>query len=366
MIWYPTVLGTSPSPLTLLPWTVLLFPKLGKNSTHAVYHDTFCTISCFNFHLFTVNYKLSLFGQDLRGIVASPSLFSIRLKSSTLTRWQLKLLCLTALSFFVELLSSQTPLSLLPRHYLRHHHHHPQHQYLQHLLLLSPPPAALLLPHHQLVQLLPRLVPLLSLPLLRQRLLHPEHETYYDGNPEAWASNCFLFSSNTCPWWFWIPERTLTQFYKLGAPGYQEKLGCCWMNLKREPCSRWKGALEYPTRTRRHGTASLSWKGSSQLDSRKTIYCLATRVDYIEPCTFWYFLLLTWCRLWSSRWSSRQRRSRTLSSCSSLSSQGYPQGCCGFDAQSHILFCKGLSVKWITGDCLSILTHLSYLAMILR
>ena len=210
--------------------------------------------------LFTVNYKLSLFGQDLRGIVASPSLFSIRLKSSTLTRWQLKSLCLTALSFFASSSSppspwsSSTPIS-------------------NHLLILSPPPAALLLPHHQLVQLLPRLVPLLSLPLLRQRLLDPEHETYYDGNPEAWASNCFLFSSNTCPWWFWIPERTLTQFYKLGAPGYQEKLGCCWMSLKKEPCSRWRGASEYPTRTRRHGIASLSWK-EVQLDSRETIYCL--------------------------------------------------------------------------------------------
>ena len=120
MILYLTVLGTSPSPLPLLPWTMLLFPRLGKNSTYAVYHDTFCTISCFNFHLFTVNYKLSLFGQDLRGIVASPSLFSIRLKSSTLTRWQFKSLCLTALSFFASSSSppspspSSTPISPAP------------------------------------------------------------------------------------------------------------------------------------------------------------------------------------------------------------------------------------------------------------
>ena len=95
----------------------------------------FCTISCFNFHLFTVNYKLSLFGQDLRGIVASPSLFSIRLKSSTLTRWQLKLLCLTALSFFA---SSSSPPS----------HHHPQHQYLItsfSSLLLRPPSSCLII-----------------------------------------------------------------------------------------------------------------------------------------------------------------------------------------------------------------------------
>ena len=42
------------------------------------------------------------------------------------------------------------------------------------LLVLPPPPLALLLPHHQLVQLLTRLVPLLCLALLGKRLLDPE------------------------------------------------------------------------------------------------------------------------------------------------------------------------------------------------
>merc|ERR1719350_737712 len=49
-----------------------------------------------------------------------------------------------------------------------------QHQtQVVHLLVLPPPPPALLLPHHQLVQLLPRLVPLLCLTLLCKRLLDP-------------------------------------------------------------------------------------------------------------------------------------------------------------------------------------------------